>query len=59
MVQWLIIHIAMQGTQVQSLVGELKSRILWGKKAHVPQLETAWVLQLKVLCAATRTDAAK
>jgi len=29
-VQWLRMCLAMQGTQVQSLVGELRSYMLWG-----------------------------
>ena len=29
-VQWLKIRLPMQGTQVQSLVGELRSHMLWG-----------------------------
>ena len=29
MVQWLRIHLPMQGTQVRSLVGELRSHMLW------------------------------
>ena len=29
-VQWLIIHLPMQGTQLWCLVGELRSHVLWG-----------------------------
>ena len=39
-IQWLAIHLPMQGTQVQSLVGELRShmqRVTAG--AHLPQLQ--------------------
>ena len=32
-VQWLRIHLPMQETQVQSLVGELRSHILRGNQA--------------------------
>ena len=37
-VQWLRIHLPMQGTQVRSLVSKLGSNILQGDQAHVPQL---------------------
>ena len=37
-VQWLKICFPMQGTRVRSLVGELRSHMLQGNDAHVPQL---------------------
>ena len=37
-VQCLRIHLTIQGTQVRSLVGELRSHVLWGNQAHEPQL---------------------
>ena len=37
----------MQGTQVQSLARGLRSHMLWGNRAHTPQLERAHVLQLR------------
>jgi len=60
-VQWLRIHLPMQETQVQSLVGELRSHILRGNQAWVPQLEKPthcnkplrYTLQLEKLRAAT------
>ena len=39
MVQWLRIRLAMQGTHVQSLVGELRSHMMQNNDAHVPKLE--------------------
>ena len=39
-VQWLRIHLAMQGTQVQSLVGELRSHMPWSNSAHMPSLSS-------------------
>ena len=36
-VQWLRIHLPMQGTQV-SLLGEIKSYMLWGDQASMPEL---------------------
>ena len=36
-VQWLRIHFPMQGTQVRSLVRELRSYMPWGSKACKPQ----------------------
>ena len=33
-------HLAMLGTHILSLVGELRSHMLWSNKAHVPQLES-------------------
>ena len=38
-----------EGTQVWSLVRELRSHVLWGNQAHVPQLlhSRAWALQLE------------
>ena len=37
--QWLTIHLPMQGMQVQSLVGELRSHMRWVTTgAHLPQL---------------------
>ena len=44
-VQWLRIHLPMQGMQVRSLVGELRSHVPRGNKADAPQLLS--------LCAAT------
>ena len=44
-VQWLRIHFPMQGMRVQSLVGELRSHMLQGNKAHAPQLEKARTAQ--------------
>ena len=38
MVQWLRICLRMQGMWVRSLVGELRSHMLQGNLAHVPQL---------------------
>ena len=38
MVQWLRIHLAMQETQVPSLVGELRPHMLQSNKAQAPQL---------------------
>ena len=35
--QWLGIHLAMQRTLVQSLVGELSSHMSRSSEAHVPQ----------------------
>ena len=40
-VQWLRIHLAMQGTQVRSPVGKLRSHMPSSKQACVPQLESA------------------
>jgi len=40
MVQWLRIHLAMQRTQVQSLMGNLTSYMPWSNQAHTPQLES-------------------
>ena len=37
-VQWLRIHLAMQGTWVQPLIGKLRSYMLQGVLAHTPQL---------------------
>ena len=37
-VQWLRIYFPMQGAQVQSLVGELRSHMPVGNQAHVPYL---------------------
>ena len=37
-VQWLRIHFPMQDTQVQSLVGELRSHMPVGNQARVPYL---------------------
>ena len=45
-VQGLRMCLAMQGTQVQSLVGELRS--------HMPRSTYAWALQLETPCATTR-----
>ena len=39
-VQWLRIHLAMQRTQVQSLMGKLTSHMPWSNQAHPPQLES-------------------
>ena len=38
-VQWLRIHLPMQGTRVPSLVGELRSHVLQASRALVLQLE--------------------
>ena len=38
-VQWLRTCLAMEDTWVQSLVWELRSRMLQGDRAHTPQLE--------------------
>ena len=38
MVQWLRIHLAMQGTWVRPLIGELRSYMLQGVSAHTSQL---------------------
>ena len=38
-VQWLRIHLAVLGTLVLSLVGELKSHILLGNQAHTHELQ--------------------
>ena len=39
-VQWLKICFAMQGTQVRSLVGELRSHLLWTNSVRVVQLQS-------------------
>ena len=39
-VQWLGIHSAMQGTWVQSLVGDLRSYVPWSNQDCEPQLES-------------------
>ena len=36
-VQWLRIHLPMQGTQI-SLLGEIRSYMLWGDQANMPEL---------------------
>ena len=36
-VQWLRIHLSRQGAWATSLFGELRSCMLWGNEAHVPQ----------------------
>ena len=36
-VQWLRIHLSMQGTQAQSLVQELRRHVLWSHWSHAPQ----------------------
>ena len=41
MVQWLRIHLAMKGMQIQSLVGELRSHLPQSNEAHTPQLLSA------------------
>ena len=45
MVQWLRIHLAMQGTWVPSLVGELKSHTPWSNLARAPQLPSTGTLE--------------
>ena len=40
-VQWLRIHLPMQGTWILPLVRELRSHMPSGNQAHVPQLEKA------------------
>ena len=50
-VQWLRIHLPMQGLWVQPLVRELKSHIPWGKLSHTLPLK-------KALHAAMKTSAA-
>ena len=40
-VQWLRICLAIKGTQVWSLAGELRSNMPWGNWVHIPQLESA------------------
>ena len=40
LIQWLRIHLAMQGTQVRSPVRELRSHMLQSNKANEPQLES-------------------
>ena len=42
-VQWLRIHLAMQGTWVRSLVRELRSHVTRNKWALVPELQSSWV----------------
>ena len=37
-VQWLRIHLAIQETQVQSLIQEQRSHVLWNNSVYVPQL---------------------
>ena len=36
-VQWLRIHLSLQGQQVRSLVQELRCHELWSHEAHAPQ----------------------
>ena len=38
-IQWLRIYLGMQGMQIQSLAGELRSHMLWSNQALTPQLE--------------------
>ena len=47
--QRLRICLPMQGTQVQSLVGELRSHVLWGNKAGRLQLEKPEHSKVRVL----------
>ena len=68
MVQWLRIHLAMQGTQVLSLVRELTSHMLQSNKAQAPQLLSPYTKTresmgkgkilndvTKITCATTKT----
>ena len=66
MVQWLRIYLAMQGTQVRTLDRELRSHMLQRKQqlsplTPKPMRHTMRVCaqQQKILCEATRPDAAK
>ena len=47
LVQWLRIHLLMQGTQVRSLVRKLRSRMLQGSQVHAPQLLSLLTLELE------------
>ena len=47
LVQWLRIHLLMQGTQVRSLVRKLRSRMLQGGQVHAPQLLSLLTLELE------------
>ena len=53
-VQWLRICLAMQGTQVQFLVTELKSRMLLSTSAlstePTPQLESLFTMMKDLMC---------
>ena len=53
-VQWLRICLAMQGTQVQFLVTELKSRMLLSTSAlstePTPQLESLFAMMKDLMC---------
>ena len=40
LIQWLRIHLAMQGTQVRSPVRELRSHMRQSNEANEPQLES-------------------
>ena len=53
-VQWLQICLSMQGLQVQSLIGDLRSYTLQSNSACVPQLQSSALWQ-KILSAATKT----
>ena len=44
-VQWLRIHLPMQGTWVRSLVGELRSHMPWGNEAHMSPLLSPHALE--------------
>ena len=44
-VQWLRIHLPMQGIQVWSLVRELRSIMSWSNQAHAPQLLSLCTLE--------------
>ena len=44
-VQWLRIHLPKQGMRVQSLVGELRSRLPQGNLARAPQLLSLCTLE--------------
>ena len=55
-VQWLRIHLAIQGMRVPSLVGELRPHVLQSSSAHVPQLESvrskerSWINTANIVC---------
>ena len=57
--QWLKICLPMQGTQVESLVGEIRSHMLWGDEVCAPQLLSLCTLEpmfqnKRSLCASTK-----
>ena len=60
--QWLRIHLPMQGTWIQSLLGELRPHMLQGNSVCMPQLEsprapTAELRSCGVTCSKWRTPA--